>query len=268
LVVKKDKNPGLGESSQAVDKDLDQKIKTVADWIAACHKLVVFTGAGISTDSGLPDFRGPEGVWTRRDKGLAPPKLKVPLSQIKPNPGHMAIVELQEMGKLSFLITQNVDNLHRQSGIKPDLLAELHGNTTLMKCLGCSRTWTKEEVGWDNERWGKGYRKEVQVPGQPGCPRCSGRLVSSVVNFGDSMPEEEMERSIKHSVECDLFIAAGSSLVVSPANHMLRYALKAGAKLILINRGQTPFDLRAHLRIWEGISQVLPPMVERVKRLT
>ena len=90
--------------------ELDQRIETGAGWIAACQRLVVFTGAGISTDSGLPDFRGPDGVWTRRDKNLPPPPMKAPLSQLKPNAGHMAIVELQETGKLSFLISQNVDN--------------------------------------------------------------------------------------------------------------------------------------------------------------
>ena len=180
--------------------DLTQRIETGARWIAACQRLVAFTGAGISTDSGLPDFRGPDGVWTRRDKKLPPPPLKAPLSQLKPNAGHMALVELQEMGKLSFLISQNVDNLHLKSGIKPQLLAELHGNATLMKCLACQKSLTKTEVGWDEKRWGQGYRTSSPRQGQPTCPDCSSRLVSSVVNFGDSMPEREMELASRHFV--------------------------------------------------------------------
>jgi mono-ADP-ribosyltransferase sirtuin 6 len=115
--------------------DFEEKINLAAKWIAESKKLVILTGAGISTDSGLPDFRGPDGVWTRRDKGLPPPKSKVPYDQVKPNPSHYAIVELLKMGKLDYLISQNVDGLHIKSGIPFDKLAELHGNQFFMKCL-------------------------------------------------------------------------------------------------------------------------------------
>ena len=126
---------------------LQEQIETAARWLAKSRHPVFFTGAGISTESGLPDFRGPDGVWTRRDKGLPPPKWKS--SRIEPNPSHYALVELEKMGRLSFLISQNVDNLHLESGIPALKLAELHGNGQLMRCLGCDLRLPYEDAGWD-----------------------------------------------------------------------------------------------------------------------
>src|SRR3712207_6162025 len=133
------------------------------DWSSACALpiyIVAFTGAGISTDSGIPDFRGPDGVWTRRDAGLAPPRWRVAPGEVRPNAAHLALVELQQSGRLKFLITQNTDNLHRRSGIRPELLAELHGNGHLMRCLACDRQYPRQEVGWDAAKWGPGYRTQ------------------------------------------------------------------------------------------------------------
>ncbi len=247
--------------------DLKSQIELAARWIAESEHLVAFTGAGISTDSGLPDFRGPDGVWTRRDKGLPPPAWGKPASEIRPNIAHHALVELEQMGKLKFLISQNVDGLHLESGIPLERLAELHGNGKLMRCLGCERRYRLAEVGWDRRRWGEGYRTQPVRKGQPTCPDCHGRIISSVVNFGDPLPARELEEAFEHSERSDVFFAIGSSLVVSPANQMPLEALKAGAKLILLNRGETPYDELAHLRISEGIGDVLPPVVERVKAL-
>src|SRR3954469_15209340 len=147
----------------------EQHVETIARWILECEHLVVFTGAGLSTDSGIPDFRGPDGVWTRRDAGLPAPRWRVPPGQVKPNTSHLSLFELQQLGKLQFLITQNTDNLHRRSGIRPELLAELHGNGQLVRCLGCDRLYTRQEVGWEADRWGPGYRTQKPVPGQPAC---------------------------------------------------------------------------------------------------
>ncbi|HLL54257.1 MAG TPA: Sir2 family NAD-dependent protein deacetylase [Myxococcaceae bacterium] len=248
-------------------QDLKTQIEQAARWIAASKHLVAFTGAGISTDSGLPDFRGPDGVWTRRDKGLPPPAWGKHPSEIRPNIAHHALVELQQLGKLKFLISQNVDGLHLESGIPLELLAELHGNGKLMRCLGCEERYRLADVGWDRRRWGEGYRTQAVRKGQPACPGCSGRLISSVVNFGDPLPERELDLAFEHSERSDVFFAIGSSLVVSPANQMPLQALEAGAKLILLNRGETPYDELAHLRISAGIGDVLPPVVERVKQL-
>jgi len=208
-------------------------------------RLVVFTGAGISTESGLSDFRGPDGLWTRQAKGL-PPK-PMPFTSVEPNAGHMAIVELQKLDKLGFLISQNVDNLHLRSGIRPDLLAELHGNITKLRCTRC----------------------QAQVDKSSGLDTCScgGKLVPSVVNFGQPLPQKDLADSYWHSQNCELFVVAGSSLVVYPAADMPRVALEAGARLVIINEGETPYDRAAHLRFEEQIGDVLPPAVARLKGL-
>ncbi len=207
--------------------------------------LVVFTGAGISTESGLPDFRGPDGIWTRQAKGL-PTELR-PFDSAEPNSGHIVIVELQKLGKLDFLISQNVDNLHLKSGIRPDLLAELHGNTARLRCVRC-------EVEVD------------ELTGLSTCPSCGGKLVSSIVNFGDPLPRKALADSYYHSKKCDLFVVVGSSLVVIPAADVPKVALGSGARLVIINQGETPFDQVAHLRFWEKIGEVLPPAVDQLKR--
>ncbi len=230
-----------------MDLDLERRIKTLAQWMFESDYLVVFTGAGISTESGLPDFRGPDGVWTRRDKGL-PPKPMPSWDSVQPNEGHLAIVELQKLGKLRFLISQNVDGLHLKSGIKPELIAELHGNINKLRCENCETT---TDASLDLKR----------------CPRCGRKLVSSVVNFGQPLPRKDLGLSYHHSKKCDLLAVVGSSLVVTPAAYMPREALRAGAKLVIINKGETPFDPVCHLRFDERIGDVLPQAVNKLKKL-
>ena len=246
--------------------DLKDKIELAVKWIYESNHLVVFTGAGISTESGLPDYRGPDGVWTRRDKGLPPPK-SPPWDQVKPNQGHSAIVELLKMGKLEYLISQNVDGLHAKSGIPFDKLAELHGNLYFMKCLDCGKKLTFEEAGWDKKKWGQGYRTGIIRKNQPKCPNCGGRLISSIVNFGDPLPMDELEESMRRSENSDVFFVVGSSLVVTPAANMPGIAWRNGAKLIILNKGETPYDDEADLRFFDQIGDVLPKIVERVKEM-
>ena len=250
-----------------MENKLAQQIGTIAQWIAESDHIVAFTGAGISTDSGIPDFRGPDGVWTRRDAGLAPPKWRVSPGQIKPNASHLALAELQRLGKLRFLITQNTDNLHRQSGINPEILAELHGNGHLVRCLGCERQYTREKVGWDASRFGPGYRTQKPVAGQPVCPQCGGRLISAVVNFGDPLPVKELELAGRHAIKADLMIVLGSSLVVNPAASLVGLAVRSGARVVLINQGETPYDEAVTLRSWAGIGEIIPPAVEMAKQM-
>jgi NAD-dependent deacetylase len=220
--------------------NLNERIDKLAQWMFDSKYLVVFTGAGISTESGLRDFRGPDGLWTRRDKGLSTSPQN--FTGAEPNSGHKAIAALQDLGKLVFLISQNVDNLHLKSGIKPEILAELHGNLTKVRCVECDF-------------------KMDRVEGEKECPLCGGRLKSTVVNFGDSLPPKDLAESYKHSQQCDLFVVVGSSLVVYPAADMPAVALEAGARLVIINQGETPFDSHAGLRFSEAIGQVLPPAV-------
>ena len=226
--------------------DLENRIESLANGLYKARYPVFFTGAGISTESGLPDFRGPNGVWTRRDKGLPPPVSK-PWETVEPNSGHLALVELQKLNRLKFLISQNVDNLHLKSGIPPDLLAELHGNITRVRCKRCEKTFDRSA-------------------GKKTCD-CGGALVSSVVDFGQSLPRKDISLSYHHSSESDLFVVVGSSLVVTPAADMPAQAYKAGAKLVIINAEETPFDSVAHLRFHEKVGEVLPPIVTRLKIL-
>jgi NAD-dependent SIR2 family protein deacetylase len=244
-----------------------QQIEQAAEWIANSKRLVIFTGAGISTESGLPDFRGPDGIWTRRDKGLPPPKSEKPWHLVNPNLAHRAVVELQELDLLDFLISQNVDNLHLKSGIKLEKIAELHGNTTLMVCLECGKKMTHQEAGWDQKIYGPGYRTSPIIAGQPKCPTCGGRIISSVVNFGDPLPEKDIDAALNHSKTSDVFLVIGSSLVVTPAAYCPQIALQAGTKLIILNEGETPFDSAAHLRMYGKAGPVMTRIVDRVKQL-
>ncbi|NVM17495.1 MAG: hypothetical protein HWN80_07250 [Candidatus Lokiarchaeota archaeon] len=242
------------------------KIELAAKWIYESKNLVVLTGAGISTESGIPDFRGPDGIWTRRDAGLPPPK-SPPWDQVSPNQGHYSIVELLKLGKLEYLISQNVDGLHAKSGIPFEKLAELHGNLYFMKCLDCGKKLTFEEAGWDKIKLGQGYRTGRIRKNQPDCPDCGGRLISSIVNFGDPLPMDELEESMRRSQSSDVFFVVGSSLVVTPAANMPGYAWRNGAKLIILNNGETPYDDEADLRFFEQIEDVLPKIVKRVKEM-
>jgi NAD-dependent SIR2 family protein deacetylase len=227
--------------------DLEQRIKTLAEWLHEARYIVVFTGAGISTDSGLPDFRGPDGVWTRRDKGLPAKDTGKPWDSVEPNRGHLAIVELQKLEKLKFLISQNIDGLHLKSGIRPELLAELHGNLTKLRCTRCQKTFDRST--------------------DPAACDCGGELTSSVVDFGQSLPERDLSLSFEHSRKADLFVVVGSSLVVTPAANMPVEALHAGAKLVIINQGETPLDGYAQLRFDEEIGDILPPAISKLKEL-
>jgi NAD-dependent deacetylase len=227
-------------------KDLSQRINMLAEWMFFSRHLIVFTGAGISTESGIPDFRGPDGLWTRKEKGL--PVENKDWSKAEPNAGHLAVLELQKLNKLKFLISQNVDNLHLKSGIMPDLLAELHGNITKVRCSQC-------EFKMDN------FDDGLQ------CPICGGKMLPGVVVFGQTLPQKDLDEALRQSMDCDLFIVVGSSLVVYPAADMPRIAVEYGARLVIINQGETPLDDSASLLFSERIGLVLPPAVEKLKAL-
>jgi NAD-dependent deacetylase len=229
-----------------VEIEFEAKIDLLANLIYQSNKIVVFTGAGISTESGVPDFRGPDGIWTRKARGLKTETTD--WSKASPNAGHLAVVELQKLRKLKFLISQNVDNLHLKSGIDSSIIAELHGNMTKIRCRLC-------EFSMDN------------FNDASFCPLCGGEMKPSVVDFGQSLPREALEEAARQSQDCDLFLALGSSLVVYPAADMPRLAVECGAKLVIINQGETPLDDIAVLKIDEKIGLVLPPVVYRLKQL-
>ena len=180
------------------------------------------------------------------------------------------MVELQKLGKLKFVISQNVDNLHLESDIDPNRLAEIHGNDTLLRCTKCQRIVSKKEVGWNIGLHGFGFAFEdvSELPARrPKCPACKGDLLSTVVNYGEPPPEKEYDDSVKHSRDCDLCLVLGSSLMTSPANNMPRFALDEGAKLVIINGSKTKMDDKAHLKITANIGEVIERALKEVKQL-
>jgi len=250
----------------------DELVSRVADWIRGANCVVVLTGAGISTESGIPDFRGPQGVWTRNpgaerlatiDHYLSSREARVqawrnrlesPMWRAEPNAGHYALVELERKGKLDTLITQNVDGLHQKAGSSPERVVEIHGTVHRYVCLNCGDGGPIEDV---LERVRKGEE-------DPPCRRCGGILKSATISFGQNLIPEVLERCYRAAQRCDLFLAIGTSLVVYPAAYLPGTALENGARLVIINGEPTPYDDYAHAVLHERIGEVLPAIVERV----
>ena len=252
--------------------DLEEKIIQIADLILHTGNVVVFTGAGVSTESGIPDFRSPGGIWTRFDpedftiqKFLSSPETRKKQWQIllegglianaEPNRAHLAIAELEEIGKLDCIITQNVDNLHQKAGNSQEKVYELHGNMRWLKCMSCGERYP---VGDVVER----FRKNEEVPD---CSRCRGILKPDVVFFGEMLPERILKEATIHANGCELMIVVGSSLVVYPAAYMPMYAKEAGAKLAIINNTPTSFDDIADVVIHHSAGLVMERIMEKVK---
>jgi len=247
--------------------ELDSLIDKAAELVARSQRLVIFTGAGVSTESGIPDFRGPGGVWSRFDpeeftyqKFVSSPanrkkhwvmSREMFMKEYEPNEAHQAIAELDRMGKLDCVITQNVDNLHQKAGLSRDKVFELHGNTKFVKCLTCGRRYPAAEIA---ARLDAGEE-------DPPCPTCWGILKPDGVFFGEALPQEVLQEAVYHSQHCDLFMVVGSTLVVYPAAYMPVYALECGANLIIINLTETPMDSSARVVINEKAGEVLPRIV-------
>ncbi len=235
--------------------------------IAASRRVVGFTGAGISTESGIPDFRSPNGVWAKYrtvyfDEFLSSHEGRVEywrqkvenwpyIRDAKPNAGHFAFVDLQRAGKLRALITQNIDGLHQRAGLPREAVIELHGTTTEAVCLSCGERIPSEEAV-----------ARVQA-GElaPECRLCGGYLKPATISFGQAMPEQEMRRATTATLDCEVFLAVGSSLVVHPAAGFPSLAKENGAMLVIINRDPTPLDAIADLVINGEIGSVLPTLL-------
>ena len=225
--------------------------------------MVAFTGAGISTESGIPDFRSPGGIWTkmkpidfhdfmaseemRRETWRRKIGSNETMTRAQPNRGHRALAELVNRGICRSLITQNVDGLHQASGVPDESVIELHGNSTYASCLECARRYELEPIFENFQRYET----------LPLCDVCGGTIKTATISFGQSMPVEEMERSEIESSRCDLFLATGSSLVVYPAAAFPAFAKSAGAKLVILNREPTDMDCMADLVIHDEIGPTL-----------
>jgi NAD-dependent deacetylase len=247
--------------------DIDSNIARLRDLIEGAQAIVPFTGAGISTECGIPDFRSPGGVWTKNqpipfDEFMASREMRDEswrrrfamqdqFGGAKPGRGHRALASLYRAGKMPGLITQNIDNLHQDSGIAAEDVVELHGNTTYALCLDCGKRY---ELGW--------VREKFEAAGQraPDCA-CGGHVKTATISFGQAMPVEAMERAEQLTRACDLFLSIGSSLVVWPAAGFPLMAKRNGAKLVIINREPTDFDDKADLVLNNDIGDVLAPFI-------
>jgi len=231
----------------------------------------VFTGAGISTESGIPDFRSPGGIWSRYDpedftiqKFLSGPaarktiwKMSIEgglLSEAEPNLAHHAIAELHHLGKLDCVITQNIDGLHQKARVPDDRVFELHGNMQWVVCLSCRRRFPMPEVL-------QRIRDGVEVPD---CPDCQGILKPDAVFFGEALPQGTLQEAIRRAQNCDLMIVIGSTLVIYPAAYIPTYATDAGAKLAIVNLTPTPFDQHAEVVIRGKAGEIMSTVMEKV----
>lgn len=250
----------------------EERIEQVVNWLRSAQRVVVLTGAGISTDSGIPDFRGPRGVWTQNpgaerlatiDHYLSSREARVqawrnrlesPMWRAEPNAGHYALVTLEQKGKLDTLITQNVDGLHQKAGSSPERVVEIHGTVHRYVCLDCGVGGPMEEV----------LERVRQGEDDPPCRRCGGILKSATISFGQNLVPEVLERCYRAARQCDLFLAIGTSLVVYPAAYLPGTALENGARLVIINGEPTPYDEYAHAVFHGQIGAILPVIAERV----
>ncbi|MBT3386347.1 MAG: sigma factor regulator FecR [Desulfobacula sp.] len=257
------------EEKITAEKIMDEKINLVAQRIKVSKHLVFFTGAGISTESGIPDYRSQGGIWDKFkpvyfDEFMTSKESRIRyweqrldmekgLSVSKPNKGHKSLAKLYELGLLKILITQNIDGLHQASGIPQEKIIELHGNTRRVRCMSC-----KKLISW------KEAKKIIDAGNKAPVCSCSGYFKPDTISFGQAMPVEETQRAAMLSSKSDAFIVVGSTLLVQPAALMPEYAKTAGAFLAIINLSKTPYDNMCDVLIRDRAGDVLKKIVARV----
>jgi NAD-dependent protein deacetylase/lipoamidase len=242
----------------------------IAGWLRAAGKVVALTGAGISTESGIPDFRGPNGVWTKNPGAerlaslhhyMNDPDLRVrawqtrlnhPARRARPNPAHEALARMEMLGRLDTLITQNIDGLHLLAGTSPRRLIEIHGSMREVICMSCGERGPMEGA----------LQRVRSGEVDPSCERCGGILKSTTISFGQSLVREDLERAQRAATTCDLFLAIGTSLTVFPVAYLPRMALRMGARLVIFNAEPTPMDPLADARVCAPVGESLPALVE------
>jgi NAD-dependent deacetylase len=245
-------------------------IEKVQGWVDEAVRVVVLTGAGISTESGIPDFRGPQGVWTRNPRAeklsnihyyMADPEVRKeswkarldhPAWNAKPNAGHLALAALEKRGKLHALITQNIDELHQMAGNSPDKVIEVHGTVRKVVCMECGMTAPMQKA-LDRVRAGEE---------DPPCRDCGGILKSATISFGQALVPDVIERAMRAAGEADLFLSIGTSLQVYPIAGAVEVAEASGAKIVILNAEPTPFDEVADAVFREPIGTVLPQLLQ------
>jgi NAD-dependent deacetylase len=244
-------------------------VADVRGWIADAQRIVVLTGAGISTDSGIPDFRGPNGLWTRNPaaekastlsnylndeevrRAAWQTRLHSPAWAAEPNAGHRALVELERRGQLHALITQNIDELHQKAGHDPDKVIEVHGTMRRFHCWGCGDTGPMEVM----------LARVRDGEADPRCMICGGIVKSATISFGQALVPEVIDRALQVADEADLLLAVGSSLQVYPAANVVPRARAAGARVVIINGEPTEMDPLAHAVLIGPIGELLPAVI-------
>jgi NAD-dependent deacetylase len=247
----------------------DDVIRTVRDWLRAAQRVVVLTGAGISTDSGIPDFRGPQGVWTKNPGAekmatlqhyMADPEVRKRAwksridtfaRELAPNAGHRALVELERRGSLHTLITQNVDGLHLAAGSSAEKLVEIHGNVREVVCLDCGERASMERA----------LARVRAGEDDPACRSCGGILKSATISFGQGLVQEDLLRAELAARACDLLLAVGTTLAVYPIAGVVPVAKRAGARVVIVNAEPTEMDKLADAVLRGSISDILPRLV-------
>lgn len=247
--------------------------RRLAQWMLEAKSTVVFTGAGVSTESGIPDFRSPGGLWQRYDpedftyqRFLSSHEARERYWQMSseafctikdalPNAAHRAIAELERMGLVSWIITQNIDGLHQLAGSSPDRVIEIHGTARSVSCLDCKKRWTREEI------------HETVLGGVkvPRCDACGGLLKPDTISFGQPMPERQTAEAFRRSQEAGLFIVLGSSLLVQPAASMPVVAKEAGSRLVIVNRDPTPLDPIADMVLRGSCGEIMERVLQEAR---
>jgi len=241
------------------------ELQEIRDWIKAAERIVVLTGAGISTDSGIPDFRGPKGVWTQNPKAekmatlqhyVADPEVREAAWQSRmamfgtprePNAGHLALVELEKDNQLQAILTQNVDGLHHAAGSDPEKIVEIHGTVREVVCLSCEDRWPMQHA----------LDRVTAGEADPECVNCGGILKSATISFGQALVPEDLSRAQEEARNCDLLLAIGSTLGVYPIAGVVPLAKKSGARVVILNGEPTEMDGVADAVIHAGISETL-----------
>lgn len=249
-------------------------VERAAEVLGASEQILVFSGAGLSTESGIPDFRGPDGLWTKVDpddftieryvvnRDLRVQGWRMHLdgelwgarSTVQPNTGHTAIVRLHEGGRLAGVVTQNVDGLHYKSGLSDDMVAELHGNVRNSHCLSCGTRWPTETV----LEWVEAGAED------PTCPECGGMVKTDTIMFGEMLPDEEVRQASMFLAIADAVLVVGSTVSVWPAADIVMRAATQTKPIVVINKGETEVDHLAAVKLDAGIGEVLPSLVDRI----
>ena len=265
----------MAEHDDMQGGDFAEALERLTELVRQSSKIVAFTGAGISTESGIPDFRSPGGVWekfdpneftiqrfveseeSRRKHWLRSSAMYAQILASEPNPAHLALARLEKMGRLRALITQNVDGLHQRAGSDPAHIIELHGNTTRVGCLSCEYEVPREE-----------FQPLVSPAGDaPPCPECGGLMKPATISFGQSLKPDSLVRAAEAAQDCDLFLVIGSSLVVYPAAEFPLVARRQGAELAILNLQETPHDPHASVVIQAVAGEVMQSVLRAVEEL-